>query len=88
MKLATSGQHTAYHSDNLQYTLVITRMASSFELSSEQPTVYQQRSRRLAASSYQNLFGEPTETRRPLAKKVSRTAPAQPRSRKQKPLPG
>ena len=88
--MVTSRQHTAYHSDNLQYTLVIIiiRMASSFELSSEQPTVYQQRSRRLAASSYQNLFGEPTETRRPLAKKVSRTAPAQPRSRKQKPLPG
>jgi len=64
-------------------------MASSFELSSDQPKagVYYQRARRLAANSYQNLFGEPTERHRPISKKVSKTTPPEPKSRKQKPLP-
>ena len=83
------------------------RMASSFELSSDQPSLYYQRARKLtgdkkdsenprgsnklfviAANSYQNLFGEPTERHRPLSKKVSKLTPPEPRSRKQKPLPG
>ena len=42
----------------------------------------------IAANSYQNLFGEPAERARPLAKKVSKTIPPEPRSRKPKPLPG
>merc|ERR1712227_961358 len=65
------------------------RMASSFELSSDQPNVaiYHQRAKKLSANSYQNLFGEPAERARPLAKKVSKTIPPEPRSRKPKPLP-
>jgi len=84
------------------------RMASSFELSSDQPKagIYYQRARRLAgsvcktnswnviqqllifsANSYQNLFGEPTERHRPISKKVSKTTPPEPKSRKPKPLP-
>jgi len=62
------------------------RMASSFELSSDQPALYYQRARTLTANSYQNLFGEPTERHRPLSKKVSKFTPPEPRSRKQKPL--
>ena len=40
------------------------------------------------ANSYQNLFGEPTETKRPLSKKVIKAVAPEPRSRKPKPLPG
>ena len=89
--------------------IFILRMASSFELSSDQPKagIYYQRARRLAgsvcktnswnviqqllifsANSYQNLFGEPTERHRPISKKVSKTTPPEPKSRKPKPLPG
>ena len=100
-----------------KFKRVLFRMASSFELSSDQPALYYQRARKLtgnkkdsivhrfeicvkickcvskiyffiAANSYQNLFGEPTERHRPLSKKVSKLTPPEPRSRKQKPLPG
>jgi len=63
------------------------RMASSFELSSEQPRHYLTRARRLAASSYQNLFGEPAERARPLSKKVIKIEKPEPKQKKPKPLP-
>merc|ERR1712154_629639 len=78
----TFDEHVQYYPARKPY-----RMASSFELSSDQPTLYYQRARKLAANSYQNLFGEPTERHRPLSKKVSKLTPPEPRSRKQKPLP-
>merc|ERR1711953_1463860 len=63
------------------------RMASSFELSSEQPRLYVSRARRLAANSYQNLFGEPAERARPLSKKVIKIEKPEPKQKKPKPLP-
>jgi len=78
----TFDRHIQYYPARKPY-----RMASSFELSSEQPTIYYQRARRLAANSYQNLFGEPTEIKRPLSKKVVKAVAPEPRSRKPKPLP-
>ena len=63
-------------------------MASSFELSSEQPRLYLHRARRLTANSYQNLFGEPAERARPLSKKVIKMEKPEPKLKKTKPLPG
>merc|ERR1711936_461853 len=63
------------------------RMASSSELSSEQPRLYLHRARRLTANSYQNLFGEPSERARPLSKKVIKTEKPEPKMKKTKPLP-
>merc|ERR1711878_83210 len=77
----TFDEHVQYYPARKPY-----RMASSFELSSDQPALYYQRARKLTANSYQNLFGEPTERHRPLSKKVSKLTPPEPRSRKQKPL--
>ena len=61
-------------------------MASSFELSDEQPPVYKERAQILKASSYQNLFGAPVGRSRPRVRREVRPERDQP-VRRYKPLP-
>eukprot|EP00092_Neocalanus_flemingeri_P100694 GFUD01128638.1.p1 GENE.GFUD01128638.1~~GFUD01128638.1.p1 ORF type:complete len:104 (+),score=29.13 GFUD01128638.1:126-437(+) len=62
-------------------------MASSFELGDEQPQVCRQRTTKLAANSYQNLFGAPADRSRPRVRRIDRSKRDPPVRRSTKPLP-